>query len=1145
MPNSITSIGGYVFSGCSSLTSIELPNSITSIGWGAFEGCSSLTSIELPNSVTIIDHEVFSGCSSLTSIELPNSITIIGWGVFSGCSSLTSIELPNSITRIGWDFFSGCSSLTSIKLPNSVTSISEEAFRGCSSLTIYCYAGSYAETYAKEQNIPYKIIYSSDIPADIEGKVLYINRCEEEAQQIIFGEIPLNVPGTIYSAKITEVTDLSFFDSFNELLHTYALVEIDDNGNLLWIKPLVRKVGEITSASSYMIEIDNTSYQTSFEVLMPDFYLNRACIYYLYEDVMVRMNVLEQKTGTFEKWNGLTKQITIDGKTYDTDFIDLSFLAAIDLWLNHKVTYEFLGEVIYRITPENYNTENVKKLQNYDVFTNTVYFEDGSSYVVAEDVTISINELIGKWVTFTLRTSMEGGVELTNLKEFSTSLKVTLEMLNGDDIFYSEGKYSYDKITYQSKADFEIPFRITIQNVPSVTVKSEELKNDKSLARTINQVIISEPTNFNFGWWKEGVVDTSKPIVLHVDESWTGTGFIRVGTFYDPALEKNREQITCTVETENNKITTEKSFTIANLDKSSKLSNETKKEIQKVIELSAKQQLISPPFGSLLTKDQCDQLNAVLAQWICVITDDDIDIEVKRMLFDTYKESNSVIESSIIVPIVINNRQYPNKGTRRFKFSVKYNDIGDAFQNYLDMLLEGSLSRIDWELLDKENMKGVSDGILYVDAKADLQTLQNEMNEAIKQVKEDMKEAIEEDMKIVSSTLDEVLDDFLDSIDNDLERYAMSCAFEITKEKIKAIVWHEESDYIGAIKGASKKFITKKLTIKCPVDIYLYYNGELKGVVKDDQIDSSYEIYNMGSYLSVNGDTKSVYLPDENFSIKLVGNNTGSMDYIIEEYEEGENPTLLRTVYFDNLPLEKGKVYTGNLEEGVGKDKSVYALSSDGEVIEANYDTALGDEIIDKPAIDSKPSDDDKDNNGNHSGADKEDSETDSKEDSDSEDDNDSTIIANTNSKLNKSGSWIKDQIGWWYQNADNSYPANKWQFIDNKWYFFNKAGYMVTGWILSNNKWYYLGTDGAMVENSWILYKEKWYFLKGGNGDMATGWILWKNQWYYLNPDGAMKTGWFLDKDIWYYLNKNGDMAVSCTTPDGYQVDKNGAWIK
>lgn len=159
----------------------------------------------------------------------------------------------------------------------------------------------------------------------------------------------------------------------------------------------------------------------------------------------------------------------------------------------------------------------------------------------------------------------------------------------------------------------------------------------------------------------------------------------------------------------------------------------------------------------------------------------------------------------------------------------------------------------------------------------------------------------------------------------------------------------------------------------------------------------------------------------------------------------------------------------------------------------------------------------------------------------DSDDDNNFLPINTTNSF---SGKWIQDKIGWWYKNADSSYPANKWQFINGKWYFFDKAGYMTTGWILSNNKWYYLDTNGAMLENSWVFYKNHWYFLKGGNGDMATGWILWKNQWYYLNQDGSMKTGWLFDRNIWYYLNKNGDMAVNSTTPDGYQVDSNGAWI-
>lgn len=126
---------------------------------------------------------------------------------------------------------------------------------------------------------------------------------------------------------------------------------------------------------------------------------------------------------------------------------------------------------------------------------------------------------------------------------------------------------------------------------------------------------------------------------------------------------------------------------------------------------------------------------------------------------------------------------------------------------------------------------------------------------------------------------------------------------------------------------------------------------------------------------------------------------------------------------------------------------------------------------------------------------------------------------------ITSSGKWIKDTVGWWYRHSDGSYSANQWEKINNKWYFFDKTGYMHTGWVLWNGKWYYLKADGDMAENEWVFYKNQWYFLRGGNGDMATGWILWKNQWYYLNS--------------------NGDMAVSCTTPDGYQVNKDGVWIQ
>ena len=135
IPNSVISIGRSTFQSCSGLASITIPNSVTSIGSSAFYNCSGLTSVIIPNSVTSIGEYAFYNCSGLTSVTIPNSVTSIGWGAFRGCSGLTSITIPNSVTSIGQSAFFGCSGLTSITIPNSVTSIGSGAFSGCSGLT--------------------------------------------------------------------------------------------------------------------------------------------------------------------------------------------------------------------------------------------------------------------------------------------------------------------------------------------------------------------------------------------------------------------------------------------------------------------------------------------------------------------------------------------------------------------------------------------------------------------------------------------------------------------------------------------------------------------------------------------------------------------------------------------------------------------------------------------------------------------------------------------------------------------------------------------------------------------------------------------------------------------------------------------------
>ena len=81
-------------------------NEVSSIGIGAFSGCSSLTNINIPKSITNIGDWAFYGCMNLTNINIPESVTSIGRHAFSVCKSLINITIPKSVTSIGNNAFS-------------------------------------------------------------------------------------------------------------------------------------------------------------------------------------------------------------------------------------------------------------------------------------------------------------------------------------------------------------------------------------------------------------------------------------------------------------------------------------------------------------------------------------------------------------------------------------------------------------------------------------------------------------------------------------------------------------------------------------------------------------------------------------------------------------------------------------------------------------------------------------------------------------------------------------------------------------------------------------------------------------------------------------------------------------------------------
>jgi hypothetical protein len=132
IPDGVTKIKDYVFSGASDFTTVSIPNSVTSIGSEAFEGCSGLTSVTIPNSVTSIGGFAFSGCSGLTSVTIPNSVTSIGDNAFSWCG-ITSITIPESVTSIGERAFQSCK-LSAINLSSTLKIIKRGTFNNCSNL---------------------------------------------------------------------------------------------------------------------------------------------------------------------------------------------------------------------------------------------------------------------------------------------------------------------------------------------------------------------------------------------------------------------------------------------------------------------------------------------------------------------------------------------------------------------------------------------------------------------------------------------------------------------------------------------------------------------------------------------------------------------------------------------------------------------------------------------------------------------------------------------------------------------------------------------------------------------------------------------------------------------------------------------------
>lgn len=142
-------------------------------------------------------------------------------------------------------------------------------------------------------------------------------------------------------------------------------------------------------------------------------------------------------------------------------------------------------------------------------------------------------------------------------------------------------------------------------------------------------------------------------------------------------------------------------------------------------------------------------------------------------------------------------------------------------------------------------------------------------------------------------------------------------------------------------------------------------------------------------------------------------------------------------------------------------------------------------------------------------------------------------------------GQWISDALGWWWRNADGTYPASTSMRIGGELYRFDARGYMVTGWASENGHWFYYGVSGAQA-SGWVSVGGTWYYLDPATGAMVTGWLELDGVWFCLDGSGAMVTGWLKEGSSWYYLQLSGAMATGWVrdASSWYYLDETGVMV-
>lgn len=134
----------------------------------------------------------------------------------------------------------------------------------------------------------------------------------------------------------------------------------------------------------------------------------------------------------------------------------------------------------------------------------------------------------------------------------------------------------------------------------------------------------------------------------------------------------------------------------------------------------------------------------------------------------------------------------------------------------------------------------------------------------------------------------------------------------------------------GTLTTDTAVYNKKVITIKCPVDVYIYdENGSEVVCIIDDVLEFAEE----GITVYIRDRAKYIALPtNQAYSVKIIATDTGTMDYIVQEFDE--KLQLGRILEKNKIPLTDGREFNGMVIEDLNIDPKDYTLTFGEEMFE-------------------------------------------------------------------------------------------------------------------------------------------------------------------------------------------------------------------